>query len=82
VFSEKGVKQFPPAWPEDHAIKLVLDTPGIINCKMYPLMHTEIKATKEFIKENVGLRYIEKTDSPWSFPWFFIKKKDSSLCLV
>jgi hypothetical protein len=54
----------------------------MINCKTYPLTPVEIQATKEFIKENVGLGYIEKTDSPWSSPWFFIKKKDRSLCPV
>jgi hypothetical protein len=82
VFSKEGAKQFPPARPEDHAIKLVLDAPGTINCKTYLLTHAEIQVTKEFIKENVGLGYIEKTNSPWSPPWFFIKKKDSSLRLV
>jgi Reverse transcriptase (RNA-dependent DNA polymerase) len=79
VFSEEGAKQFPPTQPEDHTIKLVPDVLGTINCKTYPLTHTEIQATKEFIKENIGLGYIEKTDSPWSSPWFFIKKKDGSL---
>jgi hypothetical protein len=79
VFSEEGAKRFLPARPEDHAIKLVPDAPGTINCKMYPLTHAEIQATKEFIKENVGLGYIKKTDLPWSLPWFFIKKKDGSL---
>jgi hypothetical protein len=33
----------------------------------------------DFIKENTALGYIEKTDSPWSSPWFFIKKKDGTL---
>jgi Reverse transcriptase (RNA-dependent DNA polymerase) len=61
---------------------LVPDTPGTINCKTYLLTHAEIQATKEFIKENVGLGYIKKTDLPWSSPWFFIKKKDGSLRLV
>jgi hypothetical protein len=56
--------------------------PGTINCKTYPLTHAEIQVTKEFIKENVSLGYIEKTNSPWSSPWFFIKKKDGSLCPV
>jgi hypothetical protein len=68
VFSKEGAKRFPPARPEDHTIKLVPDAPGTINCKMYPLTHTEIEATKEFIKENVGLGYIEKANSPWSSP--------------
>jgi Reverse transcriptase (RNA-dependent DNA polymerase) len=38
-----------------------------------------VEATAEFIKENMTLGYIEKTDSPWSSPWFFIKKKDGTL---
>jgi hypothetical protein len=42
----------------------------------------EVEATTEFIKENMALGYIEKTDSPWLFPWFFIKKKDRMLHLV
>jgi hypothetical protein len=79
VFSEEGAKRFPPSRPEDHAIKLVPDAPGTINCKTYPLTRVEVEATADFIKENTALGYIEKTDSPWSSPWFFIKKKDGML---
>jgi hypothetical protein len=79
VFSEKGAKRFPPSRPEDHAIKLVLDAPGTINCKTYPLTQAEVEAMAEFIKENMALGYIKKTDSPWLSPWFFIKKKDGML---
>jgi hypothetical protein len=39
----------------------------------------EQEATKKFLEENEQLGYIEKTDSPWSSPWFFIKKKDRTL---
>jgi hypothetical protein len=53
--------------------------PGTINCKTYPLMRAEVEATADFIKENIALGYIEKTDLPWSSPWFFIKKKDRTL---
>jgi gag-polyprotein putative aspartyl protease len=79
VFSEEGAKRFPPSRPEDHAIKLVPDAPGTINCKTYPLTRAEVETTANFIKENTALGYIEKTDSPWSSPWFFIKKKDGTL---
>jgi hypothetical protein len=79
VFSEEGAKRFPLSRPEDHAIKLVPDAPGMINCKTYPLTWAEMEATVDFIKENTALGYIEKTDSPWSSPWFFIKKKDGTL---
>jgi Reverse transcriptase (RNA-dependent DNA polymerase) len=79
VFSEEVAKCFPPSRPEDHAIKLKPGAPETINCKVYPLTATELEATKKFIEEHEGKNYIQKTDSPWSTPWFFIKKKDSSL---
>jgi hypothetical protein len=79
VFSEEAAKCFPPSRPEDHAIKLKPGAPETINCKVYPLTATELEATKKFIEEHEGKNYIQKTDSPWSTPWFFIKKKDSSL---
>jgi hypothetical protein len=82
VFSETAAKRFPPARPEDHAIKLKPDAPQTINCKVYPLTHVEREAMAKFLKENEALRYIEKTDSPWSTPWFFIKKKDGTLCPI
>ena len=34
---------------------------------------------QKFIQENEELKYIEKSDSPWATPWFFIRKKDGSL---
>jgi RNase H-like domain found in reverse transcriptase/Reverse transcriptase (RNA-dependent DNA polymerase) len=42
-------------------------------------MLAEQEATKKFLEENECLGYIEKMDSPWSSPWFFIKKKDGTL---
>jgi hypothetical protein len=82
VFSEAAAKHFPPAEPEDHMIKLKPDAPQTINCKVYPLTHAEQEATTKFLRENEALKYIEKMDSPWSTPWFFIKKKDGSLRLI
>jgi hypothetical protein len=79
VFLEEVAKCFLPAWPEDHIIKLKDRAPDTINCKVYPLTKPEQEATKKFIKENEALRFIQKTDSPWLTPWFFIKKKDGSL---
>jgi hypothetical protein len=42
-------------------------------------MLAEQEAIKKFLEENERLGYIEKTDLPWSSPWFFIKKKDGTL---
>jgi hypothetical protein len=79
VFSDQQAMRFPPSRPEDHAIKLIPGVPEMINCKVYPLTLAEQEATKRFLEENKQLGYIEKTDSPWSSPWFFIKKKDGML---
>jgi hypothetical protein len=49
VFLEEAAKRFPPAWPEDHVIKLKPDTPAMINCKVYPLSHAELEATAKFL---------------------------------
>jgi hypothetical protein len=79
VFSDQQATRFPPSRPEDHAIKLIPGAPETINCKVYLLTLVEQEATKKFLEENEQLGYIEKMDSPWSLPWFFIKKKDGML---
>jgi RNase H-like domain found in reverse transcriptase/Reverse transcriptase (RNA-dependent DNA polymerase) len=79
VFLDQQAMCFPPSRPEDHAIKLIPGAPEMINCKVYPLTLAEQEATKRFLEENEWLGYIEKTDSPWLSPWFFIKKKDGAL---
>jgi hypothetical protein len=79
VFSDQQAKCFPLSRLEDHVIKLVPGAPETINCKVYPLMLAEQEATKKFLEENERLGYIEKIDSPWLSPWFFIKKKDGTL---
>jgi hypothetical protein len=79
VFSDQQATRFLLSRPEDHAIKLIPGTPETINCKVYPLMLAEQEATQKFLDENECLGYIEKMDSPWSSPWFFIKKKDGML---
>jgi hypothetical protein len=79
VFLDQQATRFPPSQPEDHAIKLIPGAPETINCKVYPLTLAEQEVTKQFLEENECLGYIEKMDSPWSSPWFFIKKKDGTL---
>jgi hypothetical protein len=79
VFSDQQATCFPPSRPEDHAIRLIPGVPETINCKVYLLTLAEQEVTQKFLEENERLGYIEKTDSPWSSPWFFIKKKDGTL---
>ena len=76
---EEAAKRFPPSRPKDLAVQLKLGAPDTINCKVYPLACNEIQAAAEFTCKNEELGRIKKVNSPWGSPFFFIKKKDSSL---
>jgi hypothetical protein len=51
----------------------------MIKCKTYPLTKPEMEAAKKFLDENQAMGYIEPMNSPYSSPFFFIKKKDGTL---
>jgi hypothetical protein len=60
-------------------IQLKPNAPDIIKCKTHPLTKPEMEAVKKFLNENQAMGYIEPMNSPYSSPFFFIKKKDGSL---
>jgi RNase H-like domain found in reverse transcriptase/Reverse transcriptase (RNA-dependent DNA polymerase) len=74
VFSEEGAKCFPPKRLKDMEIKLEVDTPKTINCKMYNLAEEESKIIKGFLNDNLAKGFILQSDSVWSTPVFFIDK--------
>jgi hypothetical protein len=78
-FSKTVAHRFPPSRPEDHVIQLKPDALDMIKCKTYPLTKPEMEAAKKFLDENQAMGYIEPTNSPYSSPFFFIKKKDGLL---
>jgi hypothetical protein len=78
LFSEQVAWHFLPSQPKNLHIQIKPGTPDTINCKVYPLTHSEGEASDKFIEENEKLEHIEKSNSPWSTPVFFIKKKDGS----
>ena len=79
VFSEAEAQQFPPAREDDHAINLKPNAPSILDCKIYPLNPTETDTLAKWIKEHLDKNYIRLSKSPYVAPFFFIKKKDSTL---
>ncbi len=82
VFDEVQLHKFPPARTWDHTIKLLPEAPNSINCKIYPMTQTEKESLAKFIKEQLAKGYIHPSKSPYSLPFFFIKKKDGKLQLV
>ena len=64
---------------DDHVINLKPDTPSILDCKIYPLNPTETDMLAKWIKEHLDKNYIRLSKSPYAAPFFFIKKKDTTL---
>src|SRR6267378_2677209 len=79
VFSEEAAQRFPPKRPWDHAIELKPEAPNVIDCKIYPLTQTEDQALVAFLDEQLKKGYIRPSKSPYTSPFFFIKKKDRKL---
>jgi hypothetical protein len=75
VFSEEAAKRFPPSQPEDHVINLREDAPQTINCKTYKLTLDKREAMVFFLKDQQDKEYMAHSNSPWSSPFFYIKKK-------
>jgi Reverse transcriptase (RNA-dependent DNA polymerase) len=79
VFQEEASERFPAPRKWDHAIDLKLDAPTSINCRVYPLSPKEKEAQHAFIEENLRLKRIRRSKSPYTSGFFFIQKKDGKL---
>src|SRR6266702_79980 len=79
VFSEEASQQFLPTRTWDHAINLLPDTPNTLDCKVYLLALMEGEALTNFLNEQLVKGYIHPSKSPYTSPFFFIKKKDGKL---
>ncbi len=79
TFNEKESHRFPPERTWDHAIDLIPDAPKAIDCKIYPMARGEEDSLRKFIDEQLKKGYICPSKSPYSSPFFFIKKKDGKL---
>ena len=79
VFSETAAHRFPDSRDWDHAIDLKADAPHTLDCKVYPLSPGEDIALQNFLSENLAKGYIRPSKSPYSFLFFFIKKKNGDL---
>jgi hypothetical protein len=79
---EKDSKQFPGPRKWDHAIDLKADAPTSINCHVYPLFPKEKEEQKEFLAENLRLKKIHRSNSPYASSFFLIQKKDEKFCPI
>jgi len=81
VFVKEDFDILPEHRQWDHAIELILGSEPK-SSKVYPLSLVEQKELDSFLEENLHTGRIRPSKSPIATLVFFIKKKDSSLCLV
>ena len=79
VFSEKTYNVLSPHRPFDHTIELK-DTFVPKIAKVYPLNPAKKEVCKAFINEHLKTGCIIPSKSPQAAPFFFIPKKDETLC--
>jgi len=79
VFSEKATQHFPESRIWDHAIELKPGAPSTLPGKIYALSQLELQELAKFVKEHLAKGYIRPSKSPYTTPFFFIKKKDGKL---
>jgi len=79
VFSKEAAQRFPESHVWDHAIELKPGTLSTLPGKIYALSQLELQELQKFIKEHLAKGYIHPSKSPYTAPFFFIKKKDGKL---
>ncbi len=79
IFDEEKAKRFPPKQEEDHAIQLKDNMPAVLDCKIYQLTQDQDRKLDEFLNKHLKKGYIWESNSPYTSPFFFIKKKDGKL---
>lgn len=79
MFSKEAAQRFPPSRLWDHTIELKEGAPKAIDCKIYPITVGEDEKLREFIEEQRAKGYIRPSKSPYTSPFFFVKKKDGKL---
>ena len=81
IFSKKTYDILPPHHSFDHTIKL-RDSfiPKIM--KVYPLNLAKKEACKAFIDKHLKTGQIVPSKSPQATPFFFVPKKDGTLCVM
>jgi ribonuclease HI len=79
LFNDEAADRFPPSREWDHAIDLKPGAPETLDCKVYPMTRDEDTALEKFLDEMVAKGYIRPSKSPYTSPFFFVKKKDGKL---
>jgi hypothetical protein len=78
LFQKKSADQLPPHRYVDHAIEIE-DNQKPPFGPLYNMSEKELKALRDYLKENLSKGFIRASSSPAASPVLFVKKSDGSL---
>jgi hypothetical protein len=79
AFSKKAADELPQSRPFDHKLRFDGPDPSIKTAHLYKMSSGELEKMREYLVENLKKGFIKPSESPFSSPVLFVKKKDGSL---
>jgi hypothetical protein len=78
-FSKQAADILPPSRSFDHKLSFVGDPPEMKTSHLYKMSTPELEKMREYLIENLKKGFIRPSESPFSSPVLFVKKKDGTL---
>jgi hypothetical protein len=79
AFSKKAADELPQSRPFDHKLRFNGPDPSIKTAHLYKMSSGKLEKMREYLVENLKKGFIKPSESPFSSPVLFVKKKDGSL---
>jgi len=79
AFSKKAADTLPQSRPFDHKLRFDGPEPSMTSSHLYRMSTQELEKMREYLVENLRKGFIKPSDSAYSSPVLFVKKKDGSL---
>jgi hypothetical protein len=79
AFSKKAADTLPQSRSFDHKLRFDGPEPSMTRAHLYKMSTPELEKMREYLIENLEKGFIKPSDSSYSSPVLFVKKKDGSL---
>jgi hypothetical protein len=79
AFSKRAADTLPQSRSFDHKLRFDGPEPSMTTAHLYKMSTPELEKMREYLVENLRKGFIKPSDSSYSSPVLFVKKKDGSL---
>jgi hypothetical protein len=79
AFSKRAADTLPQSRPFNHKLRFDKPEPSMTTAHLYKMSTPELEKMREYLVKNLKKGFIKPSDSSYSSPVLFVKKKDGSL---